>query len=242
MPDDSKPRLQVPSGSWESLKKIIRAYHAAEDHDNPTVDDVASLAGVQRPVVSANNNFLRSMGIVQEGQNKLTPLGTRLATGLSLNNDSLVTDALKELIKGHPSLSILLNMMKARGTMTLEAMRGEIILLAGLNQNSRNLPFIKAIIDMMEDSKLIEVTDDNVAFKGFFIGDLSGRVQSPPPSTQSDSSRRSEGRLEAGRTIPIPLGVGRLVRVELPEDWKGKSDLAKLLKMLELSLGEEDLQ
>lgn len=242
MTDDARVRLQVPSGSWESLKKIIRAYHAAEDHDNPTVDEVANLAGVQRPVVSANNNFLRSMGIVQESQNKLTPLGTRLATGLSLNNEALVVDALKELIKAHPSLSVLLNMVKARGSMTLEALRGEMIVLAGLNQNSRNLPFVKAIVEMMQDSKLIEVNDDDVIFKGFYIGDMNGRAQTAPPPlpSRSETPQRSDTKMEVGRTIPIPLGVGRLVRIELPEDWKGKSDLAKLLKMLELSLGEDE--
>ncbi len=68
--------------------------------------------------------------------------------------------------------------------MTLEALRGgRMIMLAGLNQNSRNLPFVKAIVEMMQDSKLIEVNDDDVIFKGFYIGDMNGRAQTAPPSS-----------------------------------------------------------
>ena len=38
---------------------------------------------------------------------------------------------------------------------------------------------------------------------------------------------------------PIPLGPGRLAHVELPADWKPK-ELKKLLKMLELALGDDE--
>jgi hypothetical protein len=40
MGDTSKAKLQAPGGSWESLKKIIRAYHAVADNENPTVEQV----------------------------------------------------------------------------------------------------------------------------------------------------------------------------------------------------------
>src|ERR1700757_170344 len=93
-----KSKLPAPGGSWESLKKIIRAYNAAGDAENPTVEQVAQIAGLQRPVVSGSNNFLRAAGILEESSNKLTPVGGRLATGLGINNAALVSSALQEVV------------------------------------------------------------------------------------------------------------------------------------------------
>ena len=118
----------MPGSSWEMVKRIIRAYHAAQEDEAPTIEQIARLAGVQRPVVSMNNNFLRASGILQEDKNKLTPLGVRLATGISHNNQSLIVAALQDLAKEYGPLSQLISLLRARGEMKIEAFRGEIIL------------------------------------------------------------------------------------------------------------------
>jgi hypothetical protein len=237
MADTSKARLQSPGGSWESLKKIIRAYHAVADEENPTVEKVAQLAGLQRPVVSGNNNFLRSAGILQETTNKLTELGSRLATGLGINNSSLVNSALREIIRSQDGLSHLLNMLKARSTMSVEAFRGEIVMVTGLDANSRNLQFLKTVVDMLIESGMVKVENDEISFRGTYIGDLNGKAELPKPPKPNDPPKPPSSD---SRVVPIPLGPSRLVNVELPEDWTPSRDLPKLLKMLELSLSEED--
>src|SRR5438477_6139094 len=126
MTDAVKSPLQAPGGSWESTKRIIRAYHAVAGDETPTVEKVAQLAGMQRPVVSGSNNFLRSAGILQEGANKLTPVATRFATGLGLNNQALTTSALREIVKAQEGLNYLVNILQARSSMSLEAFKGEI--------------------------------------------------------------------------------------------------------------------
>ena len=50
------------------------------------------------------------------------------------------------------------------------------------------------------------------------------------------------GVLDGENIMPIPLGPGRIVRLELPSDWSGEKDLNRLLKMLKLSLSEEDVE
>jgi hypothetical protein len=237
MAESTKNRLQAPGGSWESIKKIIRAYHAVEDNENPTVEDVAKIAGVQRPVVSSNNNFLRSVGILQDNANKLSDVGSRLATGLSVGNQSLVTGALEEVVRSQEGLKYLVGLVRARSNMSVEAFRGEIIMLCGLGADSRNLLFIKTVIDMLQESSIIKVEDDEVIFRGFYVQEMTGVAAKPIP-TKSEERNNGGRPVEANiRTLPIALGVGRLVHVELPEDWSPK-DLPKLLKMLELSLSE----
>lgn len=239
-------QLQTPGSSWETVKKIIRAYHAAQEDESPTIEHIAGLAGVQRPVVSMNNNFLRASGILQEDQNKLTPLGVRLATGISHGNQSLIMTALQDVAKGYEPLSRLINLLRARGEMKTEAFRGEIILLGGLSQDARAGSLIKTILDLLQESRLVEINEDAVRFKGFYVGEITGvSDERPSVKTSTDStakqadSMRSSSAIEADDlTIPIPLGVGRLVRIKLPEDWSAAKDLPKLLKMLQLSLGD----
>jgi hypothetical protein len=233
--------LQAPGGSWESLKKIIRAYHAVADEENPTVEKVAQLAGLQRPVVSGSNNFLRSAGILQEGTNKLTPVATRFATGLGINNQALIASALQELIKTQDGLSHLFNILRARSSMSLEAFRGEIVLITGLDENSRNLQFLKTVVDMLIESGMVKVEGDEISYRGMLIGDLSGRAEEPArPSTPRAAEPNRPPVQSSGTVVPISLGVGRLVHVELPNDWSSR-DLPKLLKMLELSLSDSEV-
>jgi hypothetical protein len=238
MPELIKQRLQAPGGSWESIKKIIRAYDAAADADNPTVEHVATLAGVQRPVVSSSNNFLRSVGILQDGVNKLSALGSRLATGLAVGNAPLVSSAIQDLVRAQEGLSYLVNLLRARSSMSVEAFRGEIVVMCGLGAESRNLQFLKTIVDMLQEAMIVKVDDDDISFCGFVAGDMTG-VATAPASTKGaiPQEKRPPVAVSDTQSIPIPLGVGRLVHVELPKDWSPK-DLPKLLKMLELSLGE----
>lgn len=235
----------MPGSSWETVKKIIRAYHAAQEDESPTIEHIAGLAGVQRPVVSMNNNFLRASGILQEDQNKLTPLGVRLATGISHSNQSLITTALQDVVKGYDPLFRLINLLRARGEMKTEGFRGEIILLGGLSQDARAGSLIKTILDLLQESQFVEINEDVVRFKGFYVGDISCVAdEGSHVKTSTDSTAkqvlpaRSPSTSEAERTVPIPLGVGRLVRIELPEDWDAAKDLPKLVKMLQLSLGD----
>lgn len=59
---------------------------------------------------------------------------------------------------------------------------------------------------------------------------------------QGESPSSQDRIMDSERIMPIPLGPGRLVRLELPEDWDATKDLSRLLKMLKLSLSEEDVE
>lgn len=231
---EQKPnRLVLPGSSWETVKRIIRAYDAVQDKDNPTVEDVAKLSGVLRPVISLNNNFLRDAGFLQEGTNKLTVVGARYAKGLHFANESLITDALQELIRNHGALSYIANMLKARGEMKVEALRGEMIVLAGVKDMNK-ASFVRAFLDILQEAKVLQIEGDSAVYRG-----ANGTPAVSAPKEEKHPKLPAERLSEdlKGRIVPIPLGIGRLVKVELPEDW-GSKDLPKLLKMLEISLGD----
>lgn len=241
MPETTTNTLPMPGTSWELIKRIIRGYQAAQDEENPTVESVGKLAGMQRSVVSANNVFLRSTKILEEGQNKLTLLGARLATGLAHSNQPLIVSALQDIVRGHAGLSYLANIVRARGEMPMEGFRGEIIVLAGLAETSRNIQFLKSIVDLLVEAQIIDVKDDLVRYRPFAPpGPIAEReVPKNPhaPPAKIEGGERTTNAITK-TTVPIMLGIGRFASLELPDDWSDK-DLPKLLKLIKLSLGEE---
>lgn len=238
-------KFPMPSSSWEKIKKIVQAYGAVQDEENPTVESVAQLAGMHRPDVSKNNNFLREVGLLLPDEFKLTQPGFQLAMGLSLGNQDLVTEALQQVVLETPFFSRLVNILKARGTMRPESFRGQLIMETGLSANSPALNSIKALMDIMEESKLISISEDGVSLK------LSNRItlqseeeqgHEEERKRQKERERRGEGFTDTEKDrirMPIPLGPNRIAFVELPNDWNSK-DRVKLIKLLELSLATDE--
>jgi hypothetical protein len=158
--------FQMPTHGWVMIKRLLRAYGAAQDDDKANVEAVAKLAGVPRPSVSSNNNFLRSIGLLEMDRPKLAPLGVKLATGIAVENTSIIVEALQEVVRTTPVLNQLLNTLRARGSMDQSAFRGQVILAAGLKANSPSLATIKTLFDLFEESQLIELRDDKIALVG----------------------------------------------------------------------------
>jgi hypothetical protein len=129
-------------------------------------------------------------------------LGLKLATGIGVENPSIITEALQEIIRTTAVLSKVLNVLRARGAMDVSAFRGQIILAVGL---SEDLPAIKTLIDLFEESKLIEIHDDKVSLSiGASIND-NGHVpnadtpleNNPPvdPNVKPPSVHKLDGGL-----------------------------------------------
>lgn len=223
-------KLAMPYSSWETVQKILRAYNAASGYEKPTVNDIAKLAGIQRPMVSANNNFLRDLGLLQAEQNKLTPIGVRLATGIELRNESMAKEALQDSVRYSAGLSQLLNTLRARGTMTVESFKGHVVTVAQLKSNSPTLNYIRTVIDYLEDADVIRTDGDNITYTGHGLG---GRADDPP--VEHKPPLPPPPPVEG---MPIPLGMNRRATLTLPEDWTSQ-ELPRLIKMIQLALGED---
>lgn len=232
MPEDKL--LALPGSSWETVKRIIRAFSAVQNDENPKVEEIAKLAGVPRPVVSMNNGFLRSVGIVRPDQWKLTDGGRRYVTGLQMANESMAAESLAETARLNPTIAQLLNLLMARGGVKTDTFKGEVMLRLGVNPANRQAQFIKPLFDMLVEAKLIQIADDVVSL---VIAQNSGNARGGgdvpivPPPPPPPPPPPAQG-------LPILLGPNRLAYIQLPNDWD-KKDLPKLVKMLQLALGDD---
>jgi hypothetical protein len=239
MAEESAVEFAMPGSSWDMLKRIIKAYYAAQESKEITVESIAKLSGIVRPVISSNNNFLRSIGIVEQSRYKLTPIGVRLAMGLSRDNASVITGALNEIIDKADKLKQIVKTVQARGTMNEDAFRVEMMLMLGLSEKSPGLSRLRTLMDLLYESKILIEREGKVSFHGFYVGEIEG-VGDDLADHQTKSSRLAGSQELPGETksVPIALGPERRAYIQLPDDWQPK-DLKKLLKMIELALGEE---
>src|SRR5687768_14726072 len=203
-------KFPMPNSSWETIKKIVLAYNAASGQDSPTVKDIAELAGIHRPQVSANNKFLREIGLLLEDVNRLTTFGSAFATGLELGYDSMIKEALQSSARSSQTVSQWVNMLRARGTMTLEQFKGQVITTTGMNAQSPGIQYIKTIMDYLEATGLVGIDGDSLRYVG--QGELKGlplpldeaeesdREDTPPPPPPPPPPKEETG-------IPIPLGL-----------------------------------
>jgi len=242
-------KISMPLASWESLKKIIRAYRQVDSHEKPTVEDVAKYAGMLRPVVSANNNFLREVGIVNEGENKLSALGLRLSDCLALENDDLIAEALQDVVRANSVLNQFVGIVRARGEVKTELLRGEIALASNLADRTKQPSATKAILDMLQEAKVLQVNDDIVrpaAPVPIRLSDMLANFPAEVRTTDRDAAPLSESKrvktdgdkdVQLAR-IPLPLGPSRLAYIQLPDKWESK-ELPKLIKILQIALGDD---
>ena len=226
--------LALPGSSWDTAKKIIRAFYAVQNEENPKLEGIARYAAVPRPVISMNNNFLRSVGFVRDDQWKLTEKGLRYATALQMNNPSMASETLGELLRANPIINQLLRLLMARGEMKADTFRAELILRLGVSPTDRRVAFVKPLLEMLQEGELIHIDGDTVNLAN--MHGLSDKevyqTQPQPPAPKVPEFAPSDG-------LPLLLGPNRIVYVRLPSDWVATRDLPKLLKLLEISLGED---
>lgn len=234
MPEEKS--LSLPGSSWETIKKIVRAFYAAQNEENPRVEDIANLADVPRPVVSLNNNFLRSVGLVRQDQWKLTEMGVRYATALQMNNASMAQETLGEIARSNSLIGQLLRLLTARGHMKADTFKAEALLRLTIGPNERQAQFVKPVFDMLVDGGLIEMDGDTVSLAN--VAESSTKREIQPITLQSIMPPQLSPKTPPAEELPILLAPNRIAYLRLPDDWDGKKDLGKLLKLLELSLGD----
>jgi hypothetical protein len=239
MAEESAVEFAMPGSSWEMLKRIIKAYYAAQENKESTVESIANLSDIDRPVISSNNKFLRSIGVVEQNQYKLTPVGVKLAMGIARKNAAVIAGALKEIVDKTDELGRVVKTVQARDAMSEDELKVEMMLALGLTEKSPGLSRLRTLIDLLYESKILIEHEGKVSFHGFYVGEIKA-VADDLADHEPKAPRPDECREVGGKTksVPIALGPERRAYIELPDDWQPK-DLKKLLKMIELALGEE---
>jgi hypothetical protein len=157
-------KFRLPGSSYEEIVKIVRAY--AKLDREATLEEVVELTAMHRTIISRNNGFLISMGIIAEGQKKsITAQGKILAQALDyeLQLPERVRDAWRDLIFNNEFMRKILDSIKIRKQMEISTLQAHIAYTAGQPKKSDVMTGVRTIIDILDVAELILTEDGKIS-------------------------------------------------------------------------------
>lgn len=154
--------FRLPESGFEQISRILKAYHSAargSTETSVTLDDLAKRTAMNRTMVSSNNGFFMSLGLVEGGNAKhLTPLGARAALALDHPGTPEAQGVWVEVVE-NSELERIVDAVRIRQGMDEDALLSHIVLTAGVPKTSRGLTGARTVVDLLEFAGLIGETD-----------------------------------------------------------------------------------
>lgn len=156
-------KIKLPRSSYDELVKIIIAYGSSKKPSR--INDIAQATGMGVTNVSANNNFLAFIDIIQGGHKKsITPKGANLAQ--SLDHDML-NDMKKywtEIVNENDFLTKMLQAVKVRKGMDISQLENHIAFSSGEKKSGFVLTGARAVIDILVASSQLSQDGDKLVY------------------------------------------------------------------------------
>jgi hypothetical protein len=246
IPRGSAPPALKLSEAMVLAKKIYEQAAGAASYDT-----FSQITGNSRTSSAFQRKLsaLRQYGIIQDTDNiaALTDIGTRIVAPRDVGDDLTATkeamlriDYLNKIFERHkgrilPDDQFLKNILIQEIKVPREVAELWIVWFKEAAVAAR-------LLHTRADGK-IQVLEGPTASPKNMEADAANtkkeeiQIVSPKPPIQPFGGDFTE-HPDQQRLVLIQLGRGRLAKLLLPEDWDVSKDLQKLLKMLDLSLGE----
>jgi hypothetical protein len=237
MAEGTKPQISWPKNSWSALKRMIRAWYAAEESGGEvTQKKIADMAGVQPSQLSVNKAFLQDIGIVEPGGIALTEAGKRIGVGLSNENERAKQQGLQQIVKNYDILRDLWDLARGRGNLSEGDFEVEISLRTRQSKNTPGFTMgVGVLQDILLDSGLVEIEDGTLRP----IRGLTEEIERKETPTEESRTHSVDVSVEANlRKIPVPVSATSIWYIwvaENPDD----GDVDRFIEMQKLIFGRK---
>ena len=152
-------KLDLPGSGYDVISKILHAY-ALCGNSLVSLDEVASKAGMAKTLVSKNNGFLSSMGLISGGKSKiLTDQGRTLAIALGHDLDEDISQAWKKIILESPAMKAVLDMIQVQKAITVNALPAKIASTLGAPDSPMTRTGTNTLVEILKKSGLLIESD-----------------------------------------------------------------------------------
>jgi hypothetical protein len=205
--------IKLPGSSFEEVAKIIQGYAVA---NRPvSLDEVSKRIGVHPTIVSRNNGFLLSVGVLEGGKNKaVTPLGKSLGDALGHNLEEEVRRILQQVVESSEFLKNVVGAIRIRRGMDEISLKAHIAYSAGQSKSQGVMTGTGTVVELLRRAGLIEETDGKWQAVAVPLVDRSESTTSAAIDL-SPISRLSPAYSPAG---PTSISLQIQVRVECTPD------------------------
>jgi hypothetical protein len=230
--------FRLPKSSYDELVKIIQAYGNSGQAVN--LDEVARTAVMDTTIISRNNAFLMSVGIIEGGRAKgITGKGRPLAQALHYNVVEDIATQWREVVNANDFLQKMVTAVRIRGGMEESALQSHIAYSAGESKSPHVMAGAGAVVQILKVSGLVKEQD--------------GKLIAGPPTTgvsfiklaadlkQPEKTGPSAVVGVSAELVPQTSNLGVSIQIQIQCTAAEIPDLApKLRKMLkELSMKED---
>lgn len=232
-----RPTRVLPTDRMAFQRQLdaLRAYAIHGDAGKPvTNEQVAGTLNISPGTVSLCNPFFADVQLIQRAEGGYLPGPEVIAFNHALSwNSETAAYKLAPLLQRTWFANALIPRIRFRALDEKEA----ITCLAEASSAEKEYePQLRTLLDYLSAAGLI--FRDNGMIKVASLMSAPPIPENKPVQPEKPTPNTVQGS-DADRVMPIPLGRGRLARVELPDDWDSVKDLDRFLKMLRLSLSEE---
>ncbi|MCJ7497560.1 MAG: hypothetical protein MUO78_05445 [candidate division Zixibacteria bacterium] len=227
-------KFSLPESSFNVVKQIIRAaFKCAPQQGSITLDEIAQTAALHRTLVSSNNKFLKSIGVLQGTKTfEMTDIGRELGLAIDHSDTNLSEQTLRKIVKSNEFLLRMLDAIRIRGSMETESFTSHIAISAGVPKEPRFLTGARTIIDLLLEANLLEKEDDTLKAKE----EVSKDIRFTPETLEKEESELPPAKETPGMTKPI---VNINININLSfEELRENVDL--LRQKIRSILGEEN--
>jgi len=155
-------RIKLPGSSFEEISKVIQGYASANKPSS--LDEISRRIGMHNTVISRNNGFLMSIGILDGGKNKaITPLGKKIGDALSHNIEIEIRSLFREVVDSNEFLKNLVGAVRIRKGMDEGALKAHVAYSAGAPKSSAVMTGTGAIVEILKRAGAIEERDGKLA-------------------------------------------------------------------------------
>jgi hypothetical protein len=145
----------LPSSSYKELIKIIQAY--GRIGAEASLADVGRLTAMNESIVSANNKFLVSIGVVKTGKKKtITPIGAHLATALEHELPDEVSAKWRAIVEANDFLQNVIAAVRIRKSMDESSLESHVAYSAGQPKTPVVATGARTVVDILKVAGLLK--------------------------------------------------------------------------------------
>lgn len=151
----------LPISSYKELTKIIGAYGKAPENSVPA--DVGRLIGINDTIVSANNGFLKAVGVIQGGKKKnITSNGRALAAAYEYDNQADIVGVWRSLIDSNDFLQKIVAAVRIRKGMDESSLDAHVAYSAGQPKTPRTITGAGTVVEILKVAGVLKEEGGNL--------------------------------------------------------------------------------
>lgn len=225
--------FRLPKSSYEELVRIIRAYGTAGNEASLT--DVATTAAMNETIISRNNAFLMSVGIIEGGKAKsATEKGRVLAMALQHDIPDEISTQWRAIVSESDFLQKMVTAVSIRQGMEPSALQSHIAYSASEPKSPQVMAGAGAVVEILKISGFLKEADGKLVLEPSVNSDISSfRLHGNVQETRKQQPFLSD----SGKRLPSPTPTGTNISIQIQVQCSA-SDIAELAPKLRALLRE----